>query len=494
MNSSKLPYGMHWFRRDLRIVSNPALTRNLEQQNGRVVGIFFFDSKFLARPDFSNNRFAFFLETLAALRQEMGALGGDLLILNNSPAKGFVEVFEKLRQLKEPLPQLLSFNRDYEPFARDRDAQVEQLLLQGYGMKTLTTPDHLLIEPQEVHRPDGGTYQVFTPFSKTWLSRFALPFSQNRLLEAKAGLQSLHQRKQGQRPDRIFFLKWRGLLGASKPFSEPFTDKLAAFSEANRKKVTVPIPEAGSLAAYLQLLSFKKRLVRYAEGRDYPAQGNTSNLSIYLKNGSLTTAQIFAELGDQPQAKPYLRQLIWREFYYHILFHYPRVETEAFREKYRSLKWQNRSDWFEAWKQGQTGYPIVDAGMRQLLTTGLMHNRVRMIVASFLTKDLLIDWRWGEQWFMQNLLDGDLAANNGGWQWAASTGCDPQPYFRIFNPELQSRRFDPKGTYIRRYVPELRECSDREIHTPPNHKRTHSYPSPIVDHAQQKLAALRLFR
>ncbi len=490
MSSSRFYYGLHWFRRDLRVVSNPALTRNLEHHNGRVVGIFFFDSKFLARSDFSNNRFAFFLKTLTALREEMAAVGGDLLVLNSPPLEGFVEVFAKIRDFKGSLPQLCSFNRDYEPFARDRDARVEQVLFKDYGIKTLTTQDHLLLEPQEVRRPDGGTYQVFTPFSKTWLSHFVLSSCQGRLTEAKTGLRSLDQRERGQSPNKSFYLKWADLLGGSEPFKDPLT----TFTEANRKKVTVPIPDAGSLAAYRKLLSFKEKLAHYAKGRDYPAEKNTSHLSIYLKNGSLTTAQVFGVLGDQPNAQPFLRQLIWREFYYHILFHHPRVETEAFREKYRTLKWKNRTDWFDAWKQGRTGYPIVDAGMRQLLTTGLMHNRVRMIVASFLTKDLLIDWRWGEQWFMQNLLDGDLAANNGGWQWAASTGCDPQPYFRIFNPELQSRRFDSKGDYIRQYVPELKDCSDREIHAPPNHKYLGVYPAPIVNHAEQKLAALRLFQ
>jgi deoxyribodipyrimidine photo-lyase len=213
---------------------------------------------------------------------------------------------------------------------------------------------------------------------------------------------------------------------------------------------------------------------------------------MFFKNGSLTPAQVIAHLGlettplksDRGPTK-FLKEIVWREFYYSILWHRPDVEKTAFLPHYADLAWENRKDWFEAWKEGRTGYPIVDAGMRQLKSTGWMHNRVRMIVASFLTKDLLIDWRWGENHFMKELLDGDLAPNNGGWQWAASTGCDPQPYFRIFNPELQSRRFDPDGTYIRAHVPELANLSADEIHLPR---------SPMIDHQAQKAKALALFK
>jgi deoxyribodipyrimidine photo-lyase len=228
----------------------------------------------------------------------------------------------------------------------------------------------------------------------------------------------------------------------------------------------------------------------------------TSKMSLYLKNGTITVPQIIAayELeflkfkGDDGATK-YLKELVWREFYYHVIWHWPNAEREAFIQKYRNLQWENDDKLFEAWKAGKTGYPIVDAAMRELLTTGWMHNRARMIVASFLTKDLLVDWRWGEKWFMNQLLDGDLAPNNGGWQWAASTGCDPQPYFRIFNPMLQSERFDAEGTYIRRYIPELKDVPTKEIHNPSSatRKRT-GYPEPIVIHAEQKVRASMLFK
>jgi deoxyribodipyrimidine photo-lyase len=256
--------------------------------------------------------------------------------------------------------------------------------------------------------------------------------------------------------------------------------------------VLVPIPRAGSRAALERLRAFAPRLGDYKQRRDLPAEDGTSRLSIYFKNGSLTSAQVVAALelaaapfGTATGKSTFLRELAWREFYVHVLWHRPDVETRAFLPRFRALAWENREDWFERWKAGRTGYPIVDAGMRQLAQTGWMHNRVRMIVASFLTKDLLIDWRWGERWFMERLLDGDLGPNNGGWQWAASTGCDPQPYFRIFNPVLQGRRFDPTGAYVRAFVPERRADDAKTIHEPRD---------PIVDHATQKQKTLALYR
>ena len=272
----------------------------------------------------------------------------------------------------------------------------------------------------------------------------------------------------------------------------PPVDHLQRFAGENARRVRVPIPPAGSVAALARLRRFAPRLAEYKGARDLPSLDGTSRLSIYFKNGSLTPAQAIAalEVADATFAEgtsrsAFLREIVWREFYYHVLWHRPDVETQAFLPQFRKLRWQNREDWFEAWKAGRTGYPLVDAGMRQLAETGWMHNRVRMVVASFLTKDLLIDWRWGERYFMDRLLDGDLAPNNGGWQWAASTGCDPQPYFRVFNPTLQSQKFDPDGTYLRAYLPERRDDDRRAIHLPRK---------PIVDHAKQKAKALAMYK
>ena len=261
----------------------------------------------------------------------------------------------------------------------------------------------------------------------------------------------------------------------------------------------MPIPKAGSETALKCLDAFRPKIDAYGEARDFPNEEATSRLSIYLKNGSITVAQIIASLGltayqkgDRSGRARYLSELIWREFYYHVLYWHPRVEKEPFLPQFASIPWENKQESFTAWCAGLTGYPIVDAGMRELKTTGWMHNRVRMIVASFLTKDLLIDWRWGERYFMEQLLDGDLAPNNGGWQWAASTGCDPQPYFRIFNPELQSRKFDPEGHYIKKFVPELRHVPASSIHNPPASMRR-DYPAQIIDHRLQRDRALMLY-
>jgi deoxyribodipyrimidine photo-lyase len=265
--------------------------------------------------------------------------------------------------------------------------------------------------------------------------------------------------------------------------------------------MTIKAPEAGGKIGFARLNAFKRLIEGYGERRDLPAVDGTSQLSIFFKNGTISPAQAIAfldlqklDVKGQSGATKFLKEIVWREFYYHILHHVPRVEKEAFLLRYKNIKWENDETRFERWCAGETGYPIIDAGMRQLNTTGWMHNRVRMVVASFLVKDLLIDWRWGENYFMKKLLDGDLAPNNGGWQWAASTGCDPQPYFRIFNPWLQSAKFDPDGEYIRRFVPELAQSSPAAIHDPDASDRPSKYIRPIVIHAEQKSKALALYK
>ncbi len=447
------------------------------------MGLFCFDPAFLSRPDFSVDRFAFFLKTLRALREELKEAGGDLLVLDQGPQEAFQRIFSALGQVGIPRPGAFTFNRDYEPFARRRDDWALNFLMKESGIEVHTERDHLLIEPNEISKPSGGQpfYSVFTPFSRRWFELLASPEIQSRIQ-----LQS----------DLIspFKLSWEKLFAGRSPFRDALEEYLAHVSAQTR----VPIPEAGSEAAFDALQSFRPKLGSYASDRDFPALPGTSRLSLFLKNGSLTSAQVLAALKLAQKeglasggASTFLKEIAWREFYYHILWHRPEVEHEAFLSHTRHLKWENDEKKFEAWKEGRTGYPIVDAGMRELATTGWMHNRVRMIVASFLTKDLLIDWRWGERYFMERLLDGDLAANNGGWQWAASTGCDPQPYFRIFNPELQSRKFDPKGKYIRRFVPELKDLDSKEIHAPGTRGKYHA---PIVDHREQREKALALFR
>jgi deoxyribodipyrimidine photo-lyase len=484
-------YGLHWFRRDLRVAGNPALEWSRREHRGRVLGIFCFDAAFLARTDFSVDRFAFFLATLEALRDELRGAGGDLLVLDEGPAAAFGRLFEELDGARVARPATVSFNRDYEPFARTRDEAMTDLFQRQLGVAVHTERDHLFIEPDELRKPVAAAaapafYQVYTPFARRWLELLATPRMRARVEAQREGLDYLERRARGKAP-RLFALTWEALF-RGKP---PLPDHLRRFIDENGRRVRVPIPAAGSLAARERLRAFSGGLGAYKQRRDLPAEDGTSRLSIYFKNGSLTPAQVIAALGlggvtfgEATSRSAFLRELVWREFYYHVLWHRPDVETRAFLPKMRDLRWENREDWFEAWKAGRTGYPIVDAGMRQLATTGWMHNRVRMIVASFLTKDLLIDWRWGERWFMERLLDGDLAPNNGGWQWAASTGCDPQPWFRVFNPVLQSRRFDPKGDYIRAFVTERAGDGTRALHGPRD---------PIVDHATQKEKALAMY-
>ena len=497
------PYAVHWFRRDLRTAGNAALEQAWKQFDGRVLGLFCFDARFLARPDFSVNRFGLFLETLVALRDELRSLGGDLLTLDVGPREAFHRLFAALASAEVRPPAQVSFHRDYEPFARARDADVTTLLERDLGTAVVTERDHLLIEPDEIVRDGGGPrfYQVYTPFARRWFERFAGDEVQGRIVAQRAGLRYLAARSKGKIDASTFRLTWSALFGGRVPLD----DKLDAYREANRPKETVPLPPVGSLAALERLKLFRREMLAdYARRRDLPAEDGTSQMSIYLKNGTLTTAQVLAALDlsdaslDKRRAPDgpatYVKELAWREFYYHVLYHAPHVESTAFLERYRDLKWENREDRFEAWKRGRTGYPIVDAGMRQLRATGWMHNRVRMITASFLTKDLLVDWRWGERYFMEMLLDGDLAPNNGGWQWAASTGCDPQPYFRIFNPTLQGEKFDPQGEYVRRWVPELRNVPTKHVHEPHAGGLGDGYARPIVDHAEQKQRALELYR
>lgn len=479
-----MKYGIHWFRRDLRVAGNPALQQQFKKYDGKVIGIFCFDKKFLSRKDMSFNRFQFFLKSLAQLKKELKNIGSDLLVLDVGPQSAFEELFEKLKAAQIDLPETFTWCRDYEPFALKRDKAIQKFM-EGYNIEVNTFRDHLIIEPHELSKPSGGAYQVYTPFSRKWLEIYQQDEVRVRTLSQKNGFHYIKNLKQNN-VEKVFKLSWKKLFRGKVEMKDHLDDYL----ESNAKKVTIPIPEAGTLEAIKYLDAFKKKMNAYDHDRDIPSIPGTSKLSLFLKNGSITTSQIiyYYKLEDGK----FLKELIWREFYYHIMTHFPYVEKSAFLEKYKDLKWENNKKWFQAWKDGLTGFPIVDAGMRELKETGWMHNRVRMIVASFLTKDLLIDWRWGEQYFMEQLLDGDLAPNNGGWQWAASTGCDAQPYFRIFNPWSQSKRFDPNGEYIKKYLPELSDIPAKKLHVPIlDHE---SYPAPIVEHKVQREKALAMYK
>ena len=493
IKQSKEPFGIHWFRRDLKVAGNEALRFNREKTKGRTLGFFCLDSNFLSRSDFSPNRFAFFLKTLSALKKELQSQGGDLLVVDCAP----LEAFTKLIHYVSNKPQIITWNRDYEPFAISRDENVRKLF-HKQNIEFSTHRDHLLFEPYEVLKSEKEKdfYRIYSPYARKWFSLLAQEIGQERIQQQK-GLSSYFKNLESGNLKKTFKISWKDFL---KDPIFPFHDTLEKFEKANQKKVSIAIPEAGSLVAFKKLQQFKKKIIHYQKNRDFPALLGTSKLSIYLKNGSLISSQILSELmlGQikwEPKNGPnqFVKEIVWREFYYSILFHRPDVEHTSFNLRYAKLKWENNLSFFKRWQEGTTGFPIVDAGMRELLQTGWMHNRVRMIVASFLTKDLLIDWKWGESHFMKHLLDGDLAPNNGGWQWAASTGCDPQPYFRIFNPWLQSEKFDPEGTYIKNFVPELKNIPAKDLHNP-NADRSALYPKPLVDHKVQKEKALLLYK
>jgi deoxyribodipyrimidine photo-lyase len=368
-------------------------------------------------------------------------------------------------------------NHDYEPYAVARDAAVARAL-QGQDVVFHTRKDQVIFEKDEVLTRGARPFVVFTPYKNAWLAAL-----------------------------KPFFLKaypiarYRERLASGPAGTIPSLDALG-FQRTNLRDLGIGTGMSGARGMFE---SFKSRLARYHERRDFPAIKGTSFLSVHLRFGTISIRALAraAWSNGTAGADAWLSELIWRDFYFAILHHYPYVAERAFRPEFARLEWPNDERLFAAWCEGRTGYPLVDAAMRQINLTGYMHNRLRMIAASFLTKDLLVDWRWGERYFAERLTDFDLAANNGGWQWAASTGCDAQPYFRIFNPVTQSRKFDPDGKFIRHYVPELAACDDGSIHAPWKMSDAaqrqagmiigRDYPAPVIDHTEQRRRVLELY-
>ena len=369
--------------------------------------------------------------------------------------------------------RLLSLNEDTTPFARRRDAAVVQAVERAGG-RVLACADRVVFRSGEVRSASGRPYSVYTPYRKAWWKRWV---------------------NDPRYPVR---------LGRLPPPIPGFAaNEIPEMRALGFEDGVCEIPTGGEAAATRRLDRFlRTAAARYHEDRDRPDRDGTSRLSPYLRFGAISVRQCVSRAEEAAQAERELRQgvakwldeLVWREFYAGILEEHPRVLRENYRHEYDAVVWNNDPEGFEAWCDGRTGYPIVDAGMRQLRATGWMHNRVRMVVASFLTKDLLIDWRRGERFFFTRLVDGDPASNNGGWQWAASTGTDAQPYFRIFNPVAQGRRWDPEGRYVRRWLPELRDVSDAHVHAPWEAGLSGGYPPPVVDHAERRVLALDRFR
>jgi deoxyribodipyrimidine photo-lyase len=485
---------IHWFRRDLRLGDNTALNAALESRQP-VIPLFIFDERLYKNERSSGNRMAFLLAGLHKLDESLRAQGSRLLVRFGEPLAVLREV------IAETGATALYFNRDYSPVARARDREIDAVLneIPVVGAQYIaplqvhTFHDLLMHPPTTIMSAAGAPLTVFTPFKKAWLL---------------AGNKAAPHTASGR------FAMLDGVSGADIP-------TLGALGFAG----SIALPEAGEAAALRRLERFAAaRLYAYDEGRNTlfaqpwadEAQG-TSALSPYLRLGMLSVRQAYAATqaaltprpplpharfahGGEGEAQAvkgvdtWVSELVWREFYLHVLYHFPHVLRGSFRPQYDAIAWREDADELARWQAGMTGYPIVDAAMRQLVQMGWMHNRARMIVASFLCKDLLIYWREGERWFMNQLLDGDPAANNGGWQWTAGTGTDASPYFRIFNPVSQSQKFDPQGDYIRAFVPELRDVPNEHIHAPWQMALPPAgYPAPMIDHGFARERTLAAF-
>ena len=424
------------FRRDLRLEDNTALISACRDSNQVIPCFIFDDAQINAHDYFSPRSFAFLCQSLAELDAELQQKGTRLYIFKGKPDQVVDELLTTL-----PIDAVY-VNRDYTPFSRDRDEKIARVVEQ-HERAWLSFDDALLQPPESVHKDDGTPYTVYTPFMK-----------RSRLLEVL-------------QPQRNRFENYYSAL-----IKQHQANLLAQFLKQFVYDLLIP----GGRNAGKRLLKSVQSLTDYKEKRDFPALNKTSHLSAHNKFGTVSIREVYYFAAKHLGAGcTFINELYWRDFYTHIAVHFPHVFGQAFQEKYRGIRWSLSQRNFDRWCQGETGFPIVDAGMRQLNETGYMHNRVRMIVASFLVKDLHIDWRWGEKYFAQQLIDYDPAVNNGSWQWAASTGCDAQPYFRIFNPALQEKRFDPEGEYVKTWLGDERF-------------------EPIVDHKEAAAEAKRMFK
>lgn len=426
-----IPIVLHWFRRDLRLHDNAALFAAL-RSGLPVLPVFIFDTDILSKlEDESDRRVDLIHRELVAIKKQLEALGSSLYVHHGTPADAF-EAISSVYDVKA-----VYANRDYEPYARHRDAAVEEQL-KRVGARLITCKDQVVFECSEVLKDDGTPYTVFTPYSKRWLSLLTdvdlAPFPSEGHLDA---------------------------LFATQPLTMP------SLADLGFAATDVLIPPASVSNDLLR---------RYHEVRDLPAVAGTSRMGVHLRFGMVSIRALMRQA--RTHSHKYMMELVWRDFYQAILWHFPHVDR-AFKPAYDRIRWETDEQHFIAWCEGRTGYPLVDAGMRELNATGHMHNRVRMVVASFLCKHLLLDWRWGEAYFARKLLDFDLASNNGGWQWASGSGCDGAPYFRVFNPTEQARKFDPDMRYIRKWVKELDSLS---------------YPHPIVEHTWARDRALTRYR
>ena len=421
-----------WFRRDLRLEDNRGLFNALSS-GYKVLPVFIFDTEILEKLEQDDARVTFICEVLNSIQKELKVSGTSLLTFHGLPEKFFTT----------PLPgykiKAVYANADYEPYAIARDKGI-QMILQSKGIPLHLFHDQLIMKPGMVLKQDGTPYTVYTPFLKKWLQ----VFNGDMVKEESSG--RLNEN----------YVKVPGNSFEVTPESVGF----------RRSEIKVRPAELSA-----------ERIGHYSSRRDFPAIDGTTGLGPHIRFGTIGIREVMRKTAGMSQV--FTSELVWREFFMHILSYYPHVTDHSFKPAYDNIEWDNNEDYFQRWCDGETGYPIVDAGMRELSATGYMHNRVRMITASFLVKHLLCDWRWGEAWFASRLLDFELSSNNGNWQWAAGTGCDAAPWFRVFNPELQQKKFDPDHKYIRRWVPEY---------------GTDDYPSPVVNHADARNSAVALYK
>ncbi len=459
-----------WLRRDLRQADHAALYHALKSSR-EVYCAFVFDREIIDALPADDARVAFIHASVVALNEALQGMGGELIVRHAVAS-------DEIPRLAQSLGvQAVFTNHDYEPAANLRDAKVS-LALMNLGIEFHTFKDQVIFEKSEVLTQTGKPYGVFTPYKNAWLKKIDDFYLKAYPVEAYA--QHLAKPKGKNTILPLEQMGFRGNILAN-------SNLLTGVSGARRL-----------------LSDFLTRMDRYDTGRDFPAIKGPSYLSVHLRFGTVSIRELAREARARCEhstgAATWLSELIWRDFYCQILHHHPHVATRAFKPEYDRIVWRNDETQFRAWCEARTGYPLVDAAMRQLNQTGYMHNRLRMVTASFLIKDLGIDWRWGEKYFAEKLIDFDLSANNGGWQWAASSGCDAQPYFRIFNPISQSEKFDAQGKFIRRYVPELAALSDKDIHAPwlarpidlqaAGVKLSDNYPLPIVQHDEARAETL----
>ncbi len=431
---------LFWFRRDLRLLDNYGLTQALKSGKP-VIGCFVFDPQILDQlEDRDDARVTFLHQQLHALQEEIQQKGGRLLVRYGKPEVEIPKIIQENRITA------LFTNHDDDPYGCQRDKQIQQQCAQN-GVAFHTFKDHLIFERAEVLKPDGTPYTVFTPYSRKW---------KQQMLDSDL--------QEDGTPTCFAAYPSSHLSGWEQGRSE----EIPELSEMGFLKSAITFPNTDVSTSLIQ---------HYDQTRDFPGIQGTSRLGIHLRFGTISIRDIARQAFSLNET--YLNELIWREFYAMILFHFPRVVISSFRPEYDQIEWRNNEDEFQMWCDGKTGYPLVDAGMRQLNNTGYMHNRVRMVTASFLTKHLLIDWRWGEAYFARKLLDFDLASNNGGWQWAAGCGTDAAPYFRIFNPTAQQKKFDPEFLYIKTWIKEW---------------GTASYPIPVVEHSFARERCLKTYK